>query len=82
LFISWATVCQLNEASEGRDVDDGFNPQHDESSKKSPGVRGWCLFENLIHAGAHRSEKSESPAAGSGAGLSNGEAEGGRPRLQ
>jgi hypothetical protein len=61
------TVREADKASEGGDVDKSFNPQHDESSKKSPGVRDWCLLENLIRARGLRSEKSESPAWASGA---------------
>ena len=43
LIIFWATVRKADEASEGGNIDNSFNPQHDESSKKSPEVRGACL---------------------------------------
>jgi hypothetical protein len=33
----------IRKAGEGGNVDNSFNPQHDDFSKKSPGVPGACL---------------------------------------
>jgi len=40
LIIFWATVRKADEASEGGNIDNSFNPQHDESSKKKAPMCG------------------------------------------